>query len=273
MALQAIKQFRCRELGAVLKATTNTTPTATTATSKLVSKTPKILNPFIPRKNPDTGRWAPAKYSLRRQAELVKKAKESQTLHLLPPGPKFGLAEWQKELKGAVVEEPVNSEHVSAVKDSEGHAKEVSEKKKGKKEIEWTQKVMWEGEVKEKKVAGAEIGNRLYAGKKRMFKGHKWERMKGDKEKQMKMLMRSMPQRIRRFKGVSVIAVYDPRLINSLVVFADIPSEETQSSESTTCYHQSSQTSVLVLHNLSNTRSFECSDLPPHRALPTEKLH
>ncbi len=182
MALQAIKNFRYRELGAVLKA----------STPKVAQTTPKIPNPFLPFLNPDSGRWAPAKYSLRRQAELIKKARESNTLHLLPLGPKHGLAELRKL-----------SQHVLAGSTEQGNG---SEKTEGEAKRDWwTRELVWEGEVKEKNTAGADIGNRLYAGKKRMFKGHKWERMKDEREKQLKMLMKSMPQRIQQFKGVSTI--------------------------------------------------------------------
>ena len=50
---------------------------------------PAIRNPFVGQRDPKTGRWMQPKYSLRRQAELVKAAKLSGTLHLLPPGPKL----------------------------------------------------------------------------------------------------------------------------------------------------------------------------------------
>ncbi|KAL2439096.1 Large ribosomal subunit protein mL59 [Exophiala dermatitidis] len=45
-------------------------------------------NPFLPRKNPITGRWAGAKIGLRRQAELVKLAQKHGIEELLPPSRK-----------------------------------------------------------------------------------------------------------------------------------------------------------------------------------------
>lgn len=42
------------------------------------------LNPFMPHKNPSTGRWNPPIYSLRRQAELVKMARSHGVEDLLP---------------------------------------------------------------------------------------------------------------------------------------------------------------------------------------------
>lgn len=45
-------------------------------------------NPFLPTKHPVTGRWHEPKYSLRRQAELVKMAREHGVEELLPYTPK-----------------------------------------------------------------------------------------------------------------------------------------------------------------------------------------
>jgi large subunit ribosomal protein L25 len=45
-------------------------------------------NPFLPWKNPETGRWRGAVIGLRRQAELVKLAKKHGVEALLPPGRK-----------------------------------------------------------------------------------------------------------------------------------------------------------------------------------------
>ncbi|ETN38539.1 uncharacterized protein HMPREF1541_06575 [Cyphellophora europaea CBS 101466] len=45
-------------------------------------------NPFLPFRNPTTGRWAGARISLRTQADLVKLAKKHSIENLLPPGRK-----------------------------------------------------------------------------------------------------------------------------------------------------------------------------------------
>ncbi|CAL1699608.1 unnamed protein product [Somion occarium] len=160
MALQAIKTFRTRELSAVLK------------TLQLSETAPTVPNPFLPRLNPESGRWAPAKYSLRQQADLIKQAKVSNTLHLLPPGPKLPPTALQKVPRP----ESLDAEP-------------------------WSQNVVWEGEVKEKKkVSGPENGIRMYAGRKKMFKGHKWERTLEKRVTKRKWLMRGMKARILRFK-------------------------------------------------------------------------
>jgi large subunit ribosomal protein L25 len=48
----------------------------------------EVPNPFMPMKHPVTGRWHDPKYSLRRQAELVKMAREHGVEELLPFTPK-----------------------------------------------------------------------------------------------------------------------------------------------------------------------------------------
>lgn len=175
MASQLVKRFRQRELRAVLQ----TLPEVPGKGAAL-----KVPNPFVPRKNPVTGRWAPPKYSLRRQAELIKAAKTTNTLHLLPAGPKLTPAALHAAMK--------------TVPRSE-RPKEVKNKM-------WARHVSWTGKVGEKDVKGADVGNRLYAGRKRMFKGHRWQRTMEGRVQRRRMLMKSMKRRVLRFKSVSSIA-------------------------------------------------------------------
>ncbi|KAL4079533.1 hypothetical protein J3A83DRAFT_4086395 [Scleroderma citrinum] len=135
---------------------------------------PRRTNPFAPHLNAKTGKWAPPKYSLRQQADLIKKARRTGLLDLLPPSLKTNKA--RETVAVVQAAQPI-------VNDS------------------WWQKpVEWVGKVKERKVAGADIGNRLYAGRKRMFKGHKWERVAEKRAIRRKMLLRDMPKRIVRYK-------------------------------------------------------------------------
>src|SRR5437667_6430189 len=54
----------------------------------LLRSHPAHPNPFLPYKNPETGRWRAAAISLRRQNELVKLAVKHGVEALLPPGRK-----------------------------------------------------------------------------------------------------------------------------------------------------------------------------------------
>ncbi|KAG1745282.1 hypothetical protein EDB19DRAFT_1693641 [Suillus lakei] len=192
-ALQAVKRFRVRELGAVTLPTpalVRSTPKPKLYPSSASSSRNKvpvasIENPFIPKLNPKTGRWAPPKYSLRQQASLIKKARESGTLALLPPGPKISVAEITVAASAQAIISGSSASEKSKVQSATAP---------------WMRAIEWTGEVKEKKVLGAEVGNRLYAGKKRMFKGHKWQRVAEKREKRRALLMRSMPKRIKEFK-------------------------------------------------------------------------
>ena len=208
-ALQAVKQFRMREL-ALLKV-------------EPVAARPKVPNPFLPRKNPESGRWAPPKYSLRRQAELVKHARASGTLHLLPPGPKLSTQELAAKTASANVQTAASSSTAEVEADAESAVEARTEvAAEAQPEVaaetqtapEWDAEVEWEGEMKVKAVKGAEIGARLYAGKKRMFKGHKWERTLEKRMKERKLLMKDMEQRIERFRTVS------PGSLASSILFA-----------------------------------------------------
>ena len=58
-------------------------------------------NPFLPWRNPVTGRWRGAHYGLRRQADLCKMARKHGVEELLPWSPKLSwVKEEKKELKG-----------------------------------------------------------------------------------------------------------------------------------------------------------------------------
>ena len=201
-ALQAVKRFRIRELGAVTPSVTapaKSTPKVRlsphpASSSRNKDPVASIENPFLPKLNPKTGRWAPPKYSLRQQAVLIKRARESGTLGLLPPGPKISAAEIAAaaSVQATAQDPPAPAQSTSAP---------------------WMRQIEWTGEVKEKRVLGAEIGNRLYAGKKRMFKGHKWQRIAEKREKRRALLMRSMPKRIKEFKQVRPLHVLSLRFL------------------------------------------------------------
>lgn len=67
-------------------------PIATTDGNRTVDGTSRATrfppNPFLPFRNPTTGRWSGARISLRTQADLVKLAKKANIEELLPPGRK-----------------------------------------------------------------------------------------------------------------------------------------------------------------------------------------
>jgi len=183
-----------------------------------------LNNPFVPHKNPKSGRWAPPKYSLRRQADLIKHARKSGMLHLLPLGPKMGetqLAAATAAAAEAPAVGPSAAEEQAVVTSASGllgvrreqGGQEAAAEGQDPKDAAtaaadandvndaWTRSVEWVGTVRERGVAGADVGNRLYAGKKRMFKGHKWERTRERRVARTKMLLRDMDKRVQRFKA------------------------------------------------------------------------
>ncbi|KAJ7739659.1 hypothetical protein DFH07DRAFT_752079 [Mycena maculata] len=162
-----------------------------------------LPNPFLPWRNPKTGRWAPSKYSLRQQADLIKKAKATGTVHLLPPGVKLP----QPELFAP----PPNPKSVPAGKGKAPVSMPVSEGAAAAPSRASTRPTMkahkgrsvtveWERRPSEKKVPGAETGARLYASKRRMFKGSKLERSRKQKAWRTWVLLHDMRKRIRRYR-------------------------------------------------------------------------
>ncbi|KAG6830593.1 hypothetical protein H0H92_015874 [Tricholoma furcatifolium] len=194
---KAVRSFRIKQL-ASLKTHVKLNGPLPPPTNEQPDTPHRLPNPFLPHKNPLTGRWAPPTISLRRQADLVKKAKASNGLYLLPPGPKCpkpsdltaqAAAKLAKDQFGGTIGKGL----------VEGQSKE---KWRSSLEGTWMNPVDWVGEPKIKEVPGAELGTRLYAGKKRMFKGHRWERLKAGRDKKKKVLMRDMARRIRNYKSL-----------------------------------------------------------------------
>lgn len=114
----------------------------------------------------------------------MKKAHASSTMHLLPPGPKKATFETRMQRVGTAADPPP------------GVLATLVQK--------WDVPVQWVGKVPEKKVVGAELGIRLYAGKKRMFKGHLWERVRAKRIRRRTLLMRDMAARVKNYKTVRV---------------------------------------------------------------------
>jgi len=184
MSFRTVKAFRLRELSAFA--------------SKLkdgasASEAPiQLPNPFLPHKNPLTGRWAPPRYSLRQQADLVKSAKASNLMYLLPFGPKSPIVSPDAR--------PVSPEWWQADvswKDSKPPVEEKEEKKDSSLEEVKAPKVV--PRIRVKRMEGL-TALKLYAGRKRMFKGHKWERVQARRKKRTQILMRDMNKRIARYK-------------------------------------------------------------------------
>lgn len=74
--------------------------------------------------------------------------------------------------------------------------------REGQGKFEWLEPIAWVGKEKER-ARGAELGVTLYAGKKRMFKGHKWERVQRERKRKQAILLRDMKKRIHSYKNVS----------------------------------------------------------------------
>lgn len=136
---------------------------------------------------------------------MIKSAKSAGLVHLLPISPKYSLEERLAARVALAAETPENEW--------------------------WEQKVNWLGELEGEKEPSKDqpvvkkrgpsltfkpmdglSALKLYAGRKRMFKGHKWERTKAARDRKTRMMMSSMPKRIARFRKVCV-PLFHHRLI------------------------------------------------------------
>ncbi|KAF9653471.1 hypothetical protein BDM02DRAFT_1572404 [Thelephora ganbajun] len=189
MSFRTVKAFRLKELSVFASKFEG---------GASLSEIPiQLPNPFLPHKNPLTGRWAPSKYSLRQQADLVKSAKASNLSHLLPFGPKSPIVPLNAEGLPIIPPKPVSTEWWQADvvwKDSKPPVEKKEEKKEPSLEAYEAPKRI---EVKQMEGLAA---LKMYAGRKRMFKGHKWERLQAQRKKRTQILMRDMGKRITRYK-------------------------------------------------------------------------
>ncbi|KAG8913559.1 54S ribosomal protein L25, mitochondrial [Tulasnella sp. 417] len=159
-----VRRFRARELGHVLA---SSSPNSTTAAA------PKLLqNPFLPRKNPTTGKWIPPPYSLRRQADLVKEAKRNGLVHLLPHGPKNKAGQAKEivvkntdTLKSSPVLKALLQARKGASTDAHSSAKVLEQVDPAG--VQWVGKEPY---------ATQKASYGLYGKRRKMFKGRKWER-------------------------------------------------------------------------------------------------
>ncbi|KAF7323130.1 Mitoc-mL59 domain-containing protein [Mycena chlorophos] len=229
-------------------------PEQAPATATRTPETVVLPNPFLPWRNPKTGRWAPSKYSLRQQADLIKQAKAAGKAHLLPPGVKLphperlapGYVEEKKEVKvegkkgkgkgkQVVVEAAKVAEktapEVKAVEsttekpapttatestaqatqpaDEEEVVDPVAAAAQIRRQLKSVPKgtgmaIKWDRRPKERVVPGADIGARLYAKKKKMFKGSAHEREMPQRAWRTWILLRDMRKRIRRYRTTYV---------------------------------------------------------------------
>jgi large subunit ribosomal protein L25 len=217
----------------------------------------QLPNPFLPHLNVKSKRWAPPKYSLRQQAVLAKQAKAAGLLHLIPPGPKTPIldptnptvqkynprfaaaAERAFKAQAARTETKPGKATLPVKKDASWIAGNILEGSKVDKAI------YWEGKIDLKRKAGADLGTKLYAGKRRMFKGHQWERLKEGRDKKRAVLMRDMAKRIEVYKNVRSTAFPKFHTLTDLTTSV-LQEEASRSSQASQDHPQGWQTPLLI---------------------------
>jgi large subunit ribosomal protein L25 len=136
-----------------------------------------IPNPFLPHFNPSSQRWAGPQLSLRQQALLVKRARTAGLLHLLPPGPKASIDEIR-----------ASAQRITTLSPESGPTGPPIE---------------WLPNHRPPPVSGnLSSVPRLFLAKKRLFKGHKWQRALAKRKAQLAVRARDMDRRIHRWRMV-----------------------------------------------------------------------
>jgi len=132
-----------------------------------------LPNPFVPKFDSAAARWRKPKYSLRQQAVLVKQAKAAGLLHLLPPGPKADQHDTQPAITSPDTDKSTQSDGP---------------------------RMIWSENFITRRTLGSNVGARFYVNRKRLFKGHKWERTMASRRAKTRVRLRDMDKRIHRYR-------------------------------------------------------------------------
>jgi len=171
----AVHRFRWNQLRRIPKQSKLGFPAEPApATAQLPPTT--LPNPFLPHFNPASRRWAAPKLSLRQQAQLVKRARAAGLLHLLPPGPKAGVDELF-----------ASNQRANASTASDPFPQGPS--------IEWLSNHLPPPPSQNTSAVPS-----LFLAKKRLFKGHKWQRAQAKRKAQLAVRARDMDRRIHRWR-------------------------------------------------------------------------
>jgi len=219
-ATKALKKFRIDNLpGRQLRAA------AVTTQKSVKQPTVEARNPFLPVQNPYSGKWAKPRYSLRMQKELVKKAKTCGMVGLLPPGPKLSLEEieaakrsetfaprldkkqdwWLRPVEWSTA--PVRTKPVPEVDTptqpvSTSSAPSVDDAEKQTKLRLHRERVALRAKRRELVDKAKKAGLvTMYVGRKRMFKGHKWERVRSERLRRHRIAMKGMAKQVKSYKS------------------------------------------------------------------------
>lgn len=164
---------------------------------------------FKPTKSPVSGCWAPPKYSLRRQAKLVKEAALTGQLPLLPDGPKSTriqqrIARLQHSL--ALEEQSSQYQYVPKSLDSADAAKGVRPTALGQRVLKPSQR------VSQKEIDEATMAARLqvrdvgpYAGRAKIFKGSRVDKDKSRRANDVNAKLQGMKQTVKEWHSVSLL--------------------------------------------------------------------
>ncbi|KLO14404.1 hypothetical protein SCHPADRAFT_920699 [Schizopora paradoxa] len=215
-----LRDFRARELSKILPSAAQLNA-AGAATQTSSTGSTRISNPFLPWCNPKTGRWAPPLYSRRRQKELVKAARSVElesgslanrgigAIGLLPPGSKCnakkveeGKLVWKEVVESAARANAAPSVAESITEASTAGPSSSESLQPPASAILRSADVEWVGRLRPvDEGAPTSVTSRLYSNKKRMFKGHKWERAMESRKRMIRVRMRDMKDRVERFKN------------------------------------------------------------------------
>ncbi|SPO30663.1 uncharacterized protein UTRI_05280 [Ustilago trichophora] len=179
--------------------TASLTTTSSSSSASSSSQTTAAASLFEPTKSETTGCWHPPKYSLRRQAKLVREAALTGQLALLPDGPKTTrMTQRLHRLQKSHAFEQSASEYQYIPKDpSVEPTKGTRPEKLGQRTIKPTQRISSEEKAAALNAARLQVKDvGPYAGRAKVFKGSRVDKGKAKREGDVKTKLGGMEQTV-----------------------------------------------------------------------------
>lgn len=187
---------------AALASSSSSTTAAEEASS---STTPAASSLFKPTKSAETGCWHPPKYSLRRQAALVREAALTGQLPVLPDGPKTSrIAQRLHRLQKSHAFEQTAAQYQYVPTTTTASA--ARPERLGARVVKPSQRVSAEerqAALNAARLQAKDVGP--YAGRAKIFKGSRVDKDKGRRSEDVKNKLGAMQQTVDDWQSVSFI--------------------------------------------------------------------
>ena len=180
---------------------------SSTSSEEASSSTTPAEALFKPTKSASTGCWHPPKYSLRRQAALVREAALTGQLSILPDGPKTSrIAQRLHRLQKSHAFEQTAAQYQYVPTTTTTAGTSARPERLGARVVKPSQRVSYEerqAALNAARLQAKDVGP--YAGRAKIFKGSRVDKDKGRRSEDVKNKLGAMQQTVDDWQSVSFI--------------------------------------------------------------------